>query len=93
MNIKVEFEELNHSIQPKLSKEVKSFSAGMGEVQVVKEYIGGVYFTTDETLTLDENNVLSVNVASEPEPDNTLPISSAAVATTVGNIEILLQTI
>ena len=54
---------------------------------------GGVYFTTDNTLTLDENNVLSVNVASEPDPDNTLPISSAAVATNVGNIEILLQTI
>lgn len=53
---------------------------------------GGVSFTTDETLTL-KDGVLSVNTAKEPDPDNTLPITSAAVAQTVGNIEILLQTI
>lgn len=47
---------------------------------------------TDETLS-NENGVLSVNRAHEPEPDNTLPITAAAVAITVGNIEILLQTI
>lgn len=49
-------------------------------------------FTTNETLSL-KDGVLSVNVASSVEGDNTLPISSAAVATTVGNIEILLKTI
>lgn len=53
---------------------------------------GGVQFTTDETLTL-KDGVLSVNTAQEPDPDNTLPITSAAVYTTVGNIEVLLQTI
>ena len=53
---------------------------------------GGVQFTTDETLSL-KDGVLSVNTAQEPDPDNTLPITSAAVHTTVGNIEILLQTI
>lgn len=52
----------------------------------------GISFTTDETLSL-ENGVLSVNTAKEPAPDNTLPITSAAVAQTVGNIEILLKTI
>lgn len=52
----------------------------------------GVQFTTDETLSL-KNGVLSVNTAQEPEPDNTLPITSAAVHTTVGNIEVLLKTI
>lgn len=52
-----------------------------------------VCFTTDETLTLSENNVLSVNTAKEPDPDNTLPITSAAVAASVGNIEIILKTI
>lgn len=52
----------------------------------------GTSFTTDETLTL-EDGVLRVNTAHEPEPDNTLPITSAAVAETVGNIEILLKTI
>lgn len=53
---------------------------------------GGINFKTDETLSF-ENGVLSVNTAKEPEPDNTLPITSAAVAQTVGNIEILLKTI
>lgn len=53
---------------------------------------GGVNFTTDETLTL-KDGVLSVNTAQEPDPDNTLPITSAAVHTTVGNIEIILKTI
>ena len=52
----------------------------------------GTIFTTDETLTL-RNGVLSVNTAEEPDPNNTLPITSAAVASTVGNIEILLKTI
>ena len=53
---------------------------------------GGVNFEVDETLSL-ENGVLSVNRAEEPEPDNTLPITSAAVYTTVGNINALLETI
>lgn len=52
----------------------------------------GVDFTTDETLSL-VNGVLSVNRAFDLEADNTLPITSAAVYETVGNIEILLGTI
>lgn len=60
----------------------------------VKVQSGGVNFTTDATLNLDpETKILSVNTANSPEADNTLPITSAAVHTTVGNIEILLQTI
>ena len=62
------------------------------EWEAVDASSGGVQFTTDETLSL-KDGVLSVNTAQEPEPDNTLPITSAAVHTTVGNIEILLQTI
>lgn len=54
--------------------------------------VGGIAFITDETLTL-KDGVLSVNTAKEPDPDNTLPITSAAVATTVGNIGELLKTI
>lgn len=55
---------------------------------------GGVNFTTDESLTLDpETGVLSVNTAEQVEADNTLPITSAAVHTVVGNIEALLKTI
>lgn len=53
---------------------------------------GGVDFTTDETLTL-KNGVLSVNRATDVEQDNTLPITSAAVYETVGNINALLESI
>ena len=52
----------------------------------------GATFVPDETLTL-QNGILSVNTAKEPDPDNTLPITSAAVAQTVGNIEELLKVI
>ena len=52
----------------------------------------GITFVTDETLTL-QNGILSVNTAKEPDPNNTLPITSAAVAQTVGNIEKLLKII
>lgn len=52
----------------------------------------GIFFETDETLTL-ENGVLSVNTTDTAEKDNTLPITSAAVHTQIGNIDILLQTI
>ena len=52
----------------------------------------GTSFVTDETLTL-ENGVLSVNTTNDMEQDNTLPITSAGVYATVGNIEALLKTI
>lgn len=54
--------------------------------------VGGVQFETDETLSL-VNGVLSVNTADAVEEDNTLPVTSAAVQTVVGNIEVLLKTI
>ena len=53
---------------------------------------GGVDFITDETLHLT-NGVLGVNTAKSVEEDNTLPVTSAAVYTTVGNINALLETI
>lgn len=53
---------------------------------------GNVDFRVDETLTL-ENGVLSVNTTNDMEKDNTLPITSAGVFATVGNIEALLKTI
>lgn len=53
---------------------------------------GGVDFETDDTLSL-KDGVLSVNTANVVEADNTLPVTSAAVQTTVGNIEVLLKTI
>lgn len=53
---------------------------------------GGGGFETDDTLSF-KNGVLSVNTANTAEEDNTLPITSAAVASSIGNIEILLKTI
>lgn len=53
---------------------------------------GGGSFQIGHGLLL-EDNVLSVNVVNDAERDNTLPITSAAVYTTVGNIDSLLQTI
>jgi hypothetical protein len=53
---------------------------------------GNVDFQTDETLTL-KNGILSVNTTNDMEQDNTLPITSAGVFATVGNIEALLKTI
>lgn len=56
---------------------------------------GGTNFTTDKTLTL-KDGILSVNTVdklNDETADNTLPITAAAVNVTVGNIEVLLQTI
>lgn len=53
---------------------------------------GNVDFQVGETLKL-ENGVLSVNTTDNVEQDNTLPITSAGVFATVGNIEVLLKTI
>ena len=53
---------------------------------------GNVDFQTNETLTL-KDGVLSVNTTNDMEQDNTLPITSAGVFATVGNIEALLKTI
>lgn len=53
---------------------------------------GGVQFKPDNTLIL-KDGILSVNTTDQMEQDNTLPITSAGVYTTVGNIEALLKTI
>ena len=41
----------------------------------------------------DGDGRLAVEVASSAETDNTLPITSAAVQTALGNIDVLLKTI
>ena len=56
----------------------------------VDEYLSA--FEIDDTLILNDN-VLRVNTTDAAEKDNTLPISSAGVYTTVGNINALLETI
>lgn len=62
-------------------------------IETLEKAEGGVNFTTDKTLTLSEDGVLSVNTAVTVEADNTLPVTSAAVHTEIGNIDALLQTI
>lgn len=52
---------------------------------------GGTEFTTDETLTLDINNVLSVNTTDVAESGNQLPITSNAVYELVGDVSGLLE--
>lgn len=54
---------------------------------------GGLPFELDGKTLVVENGILRVNTANKAEQDNTLPITSAAVHTTVGNIELLLSRI
>lgn len=46
-----------------------------------------------ETLRYDEHGNLQVNTVSEVEMDNTLPVTSSAVAVEIGNINVLLKAI
>ena len=54
---------------------------------------GGCWYEIGHGLKVTGTNTLEVDTATNVEQDNTLPITSAAVYTTVGNIEILLGTI
>lgn len=55
---------------------------------------GGIAYNIGHGLVLDEDtNTLMVDTAAEVEADNTLPVTSAAVHTQIGNIEVLLATI
>ena len=54
---------------------------------------GGFPYQIGNGLKVTGGDTLEVNAANSVEQDNTLPITSAAVYTTVGNIEILLGTI
>lgn len=53
---------------------------------------GNAEIKTDATLKF-EKGILAVNTTNDMEQDNTLPITSAGVFATVGNIEALLKTI
>jgi hypothetical protein len=92
MRLGVRFRETESVINANLSDSSETLKPDFGDVQTITKGGGTCNFTTDETLSF-VNNVLSVNVATEPDPDNTLPISSAAVAITVGNIDEILKTI
>lgn len=54
---------------------------------------GGFPYQLGNSLKVTGINTLEVNTSDTVEADNTLPITAAAVHTTVGNIDTLLQTI
>lgn len=55
--------------------------------------VGGAFFDIDNETLIMEGGVIRVNTANAVEQDNSLPITSAAVYTTVGNIGAILDTI
>ena len=63
-----------------------------GDVPIASETVAGIV-RVGENLKISADGVLSVDTATAVEEDNTRPVTSAAVQTTVGNIEILLKTI
>ena len=69
-----------------------SGGGGSADVPIASDAVAGI-IRVGENLKIDENGVLSVDTAPAVEEDNTRPVTSAAVQTTVGNIEILLKTI
>ena len=67
-------------------------SGGITEIPIAThDTIGGIKIGNN--LRISDDGVLSVETAAAAEQDNTLPITSAAVYTAVGNIEVRLSTI
>lgn len=67
-------------------------SGGITEIPIAThDTIGGIKIGNN--LRISDDGVLSVETADAAEQDNTLPITSAAVYTTVGNIGAILDTI
>ena len=62
------------------------------ELWELKQQLTEQPLKTDETLIF-KDGILSVNTTADVEQDNTLPMSSAGVYATVGNISQLLKTI
>ena len=87
------------TVKASLSKNITA-KASFGQTVVVggtslrpatKSSLGGII--VGEDLDITSNGVLSVVKANKAEQDNTHPITSAAVYTEIGNIDVLLQTI
>ena len=67
-------------------------SGGITEIPIAThDTIGGIKIGNN--LRISDDGVLSVNTTNDMKQDNTLPITSAGVFATVGNIEALLKTI
>lgn len=86
--------------QPTLNKKYPVFipSSGMSHAFIITSGDTGVgagdsMNIDGVTLIKSSDGIVKVNTANDVEQDNTLPITSAAVYTNVGNIEVLLETI
>lgn len=100
-------ESKNEQIQVENETIVTGGSASDYDVLINKPSINGVKlegdksldelgikeYTFKEGLKVNTKREVSVDVSNEVEEDNTKPITSAAVFTTVGNIDVLLKTI
>lgn len=87
----------------KLSGEIKAVQPLSGEIKENRTFSAdmsicfsdggsGMNYIIGDGLKV-EGRVLSVDTSNKVEKDNTKPITSAAVYTTVGNIESLLSTL
>lgn len=91
-------EEKTITITPETSENTINIISQENEKQVLTEkemtIIGGsgVSYQAGENIKI-ENNTISVITTNEVEQDNSKPITSAGVYTTVGNINELLKTI
>lgn len=88
MKIDVEFKETSQTF----AMEFKGIQeVHTGDVPFATKTTAGKVIIGENLLV--ENGVVSVDVANEASEDNTKPITSAAVAVQIGNIETILKTI
>lgn len=93
----VAFEELNRNLDALFESDSKTLNAEfqnyqennvVGHIPIASETtLGGIKVGENLKIT---NGVLSVDTATDVEKDNTKPVTSAAVHTQLGNIEVLL---
>lgn len=88
----VEFDDFTGMLIERADGEGGAETGNDGDVPIMTEEVAGIA-KLGENLTIDGAGRLSVDTANEVGKDNTKPITSAAVHTTVGNIETLLETI
>lgn len=82
----------NHAVLTLYIPMASSSGEGGGSCPIASEEIPGIV-RVGHGLKIDGEGVLAVNTADKPEADNTLPITSAAVDASIGNIAVLLGTI
>lgn len=83
------------TIHGKLSTDTTSLTASLNaEIRAgTNQQPETAELTLGHALIWDAEGRLAVDVADEPDADNTRPITSAAVQTALGNIDVLLKTI